>query len=328
METKSASRLRVGNIVTCAVILLVFVFVMIMYSNVDGLTVQNQTCSLGQSEVIPLLSKTFDQDLLVTLVQQNEVEAGPKEEVAVEGTEAQASVDTENELDSYITTYLDDIKFLCYTFSIDYEDFIDDLYKQYDKYHETYGFNNKNVGYILNAKGKLKSYDNVKYGLVEYIYKYIGKHPKKVKTRRVAYTGKALYVENLIRYYSSIYTNVDTNLALSIGAAECGYYKVKGMLKAGNVYGGMRSGHLIHYDNIEIGVLSYIRLLSKSYFGKGLKTIPAIGYRYCPTIDNNGNKIASPHWINLVNTAMKHYKKLSNKVSAGDLLGKKELQQL
>ena len=40
----------------------------------------------------------------------------------------------------------------------------------------------KNVGYILNAKGKLNSYKNVKYGLVEYIYKYIGKHPKKVKT--------------------------------------------------------------------------------------------------------------------------------------------------
>ena len=324
METKSASRLRVGNIVTCAVILLVFVFVMIMYTNVEGLTVQNQSCSLEQSEVIPLLSKAFDQDLLVTLVKQNEVEAGPKEEVAVEGTEIQEDFErVDNELDSYITTYLDDIKFLCYTFSINYEDFIDDLYKQYDKNHEAYGFDEKNVGYILNAKGKLNSYKNVKYGLVEYIYKYIGKHPKKVKTRRVAYTGKASYVENLIRYYSSIYTNVDTNLALSIGAAECGYYKVKGMLKAGNVYGGMSGGHLIHYDNIEIGVLSYIRLLSKSYFGKGLKTVQTIGYKYNPIIDNNGNKVASPHWVSMVNTANNHYKKLSNKVLAKDLLKKK-----
>ena len=326
METNNTSRLRVGNIVTCAVILLVFVFVMIMYTNVEGLTVQNQSCSLEQSEVIPLLSKAFDQDLLIALGQKNEVEAGPKEEVAVEGTEIQEDFErVNNELDSYITTYLDDIKFLCYTFSIDYEDFVDDLYKQYDKYHETYGFNEKNVGYILNAKGKLNSYKNAKYGLVEYIYKYIGKHPKKVKTRRVAYTGSASYIENLIRYYTSIYTNVDTNIALSIGAAESGYYKVKGMLRAGNVYGGMSKGGLIHYDNIEIGVLSYIRLLSKSYFGKGLNTISEIGYRYCPTIDNNGNKIASPHWINLVTSAMNKYKKLDNNISASDLLSKIEV---
>ena len=329
METKKVSGLSWGHIITCAVLLIVFVMFMIMHASTGSVTTNGSISAVEPNEVIPLLSKEFDGGLEVyvkeetakgaseelPLASENEVEAGPKEEVAVDMTE----------FDNYITSYLDDIKFLCYTFSIGSEDFINDLRKRYEKNYVTLGFNEKNAGYILNSNGNLKNYSNVKYGLVEYINKYIDKNPKKRKTRKVNYTGKASYVENLIRYYSSIYTNVDTNIALSIGAAESGYYKVKGMLRAGNVYGGMSKGGLIHYDNIEIGVLSYIRLLSKSYFGKGLKTIPAIGYRYCPTIDNNGNKIVSPHWVNLVNTAMKKYKKLSNKVSAKDLLGKKEV---
>ena len=316
METKKTSRLRVGNIIACAILVLVFVFVMVMYANAGGNSASASTYSSLSSEVIPLVNKDYSNSLLLALANQNEVEAGPKEEVIVE---------RRTDLDDYITTYLDDIKFLCYTYSINYEDFIDDLHKQYELNYETYGFNENNVGYILNAKGELNNYKNVKYGLVEYINKYIDKNPKKKKTRRVAYTGKASYVENLIRYYCTIYTDVDVNIALSIGAAESGYYKVKGMLKAGNIYGGMSRGGLIHYDNIEIGVLSYIRLLSRSYFGKGVNTINGIGYRYCPGIDNNGNKVASPHWVGLVNTAMKHYNKQDNKITASDLLKKTEV---
>ena len=316
METRKTSRLRVGNIIACAILVLVFVFVMVMYANAGGNSASASTYSSLSSEVIPLVNKDYSNSLLLALANQNEVEAGPKEEVIVE---------RRTDLDDYITTYLDDIKFLCYTYSIDYEDFIDDLHKQYELNYETYGFNEKNVGYILNANNELKDYKNVKYGLVEYINKYIDKNPKKKKTRRVAYTGSASYVENLIRYYCTIYTDVDTNIALSIGAAESGYYKVKYMLKIGNIYGGMGKGGIIHYDNIEIGVLSYVRLLSRSYFGKGVNTINGIGYRYCPGIDNNGNKVASPHWVGLVNTAMKHYNKQDNKITASDLLKKTEV---
>jgi len=285
-----------------------------MYTNVDGLANECSMNGREHSEVVPLLSIEFNNSLLA-LVQQNEVEAGPKQEVIIKKTE----------LDNYITTYLDDIKFLCYTLSIDYKDFIKHLYKLYNDNYETYGFDETNVGYIKDGKGRLKSYINAKYGLVEYIYAYVDKNPKKQNIRRVGYTGSSNYVENLIRYYTSIYTNVDTNIALSIGAAESGYYKAKGMIRAGNVYGGMNSGGLIHYDNIEIGVLSYIRLLSNSYFGKGLNTFSKIGYRYCPTIDNNGNKIVSPNWMNLVNTAKKKYDKQDRKISASDLLGKIEI---
>jgi hypothetical protein len=314
METRGAHRISLGHIVACAIILISFVIAMVMYTNVDGLAFECAMNGREHSEVVPLLSIDFN-NTLEPLVQQNEVEAGPKEEVTAERTE----------LDSYITTYLDDIKFLCYTLSIDYEDFIKNLYQLYNDNYETYGFDENNVGYIKDGNGRLKNYMNAKYGLVEYIYKYIDTKPKKKKIRRVSHTVNSTYVENLIRYYTSIYSNVDTNIALSIGAAESGYYKVNYMIRVGNVYGGMKSGKLIHYDNIEIGVLSYIRLLSNSYFGKGYNTISKIGYRYCPTIDNNGNKIVSPNWMNLVNTAKKKYDKQDIKISASDLLEKIEI---
>ena len=167
----------------------------------------------------------------------------------------------------------------------------------------------------------MKSFDTIERGIVEYFYNYCKKHPGKVNKKRVAYTGNAEYVENLIIYYTThVYTNVDTNIALSIGAAESGYYKVKYMLACNNVFGGMSSTGLIKYKNIEYGVLSYIRLLSKNYFGKGLNTFAKIGRIYCPTYDSNGNKIASPHWIGLVNTAIKKYNKYNRDIQMNDLL--------
>ena len=148
METRRVSGLSWGHIIACAVILIIFVMFMIMHTSANSITTGRSIGAVEPTEEIPLLSKDFDSNLeldikeesldikdevLEPLVSENEVEAGPKEEVAIE----------ESEIDNYITTYLDDIKFLCYTFSIDYEDFVDDLYKQYDKYHETYGFNEK-----------------------------------------------------------------------------------------------------------------------------------------------------------------------------------------
>ena len=47
---------------------------------------------------------------------------------------------------------------------------------------------------------------------------------------------------------------------------------------------------LIQHENIEIGVLKYVRLLSKNYYGKGLTTLNSIGRIYCPIINENGAK--------------------------------------
>ena len=142
----------------------------------------------------------------------------------------------------------------------------------------------------------------------------------------VAYSGESDYIEKLIMYYTQIYTNVDTTTALSIGAAESGYYKVKYMLRKNNVYGGMSSNGLIRHENIEIGVLKYIRMLSKNYYGKGLTTLESIGRVYCPVYNEYGNKIASPHWINLVNTAKSKYKNFRGEINIQDILNEKEIQ--
>ena len=48
-------------------------------------------------------------------------------------------------------------------------------------------------------------------------------------------------------------------------------------------------------------------MLSKNYYGKGLDTKEKIGRVYCPTFTENGEKVASSHWIGLVTKAMKYY---------------------
>ncbi len=316
MKTNKASSISWGHIICCFIILVIFVITIGVHINAKSLDgVSDNNTSTDSSEVLPL--KDTREELLKNInitsndEVQNEVElAGPKEEVTVKRTE----------LDCYITIYLDDIKLLAKIYSVNYEDLIDDLYNRYELYYNEYGFNETNVGYILN-KNKLSTFKNIQYGLVEYISDYINKNPSKVKTRKKSYTGGSSYVENLIIYLTKyIYTNVDTNIALSIGAAESGYYQVEYMLSVGNVYGGMSSSGLIHYNNIEEGVLSYIKMLSNNYFGKGLNTISKIGYTYCPSIYSNGNKVASPHWISLVSTAMKKYSNRSKNITASDLL--------
>ena len=76
----------------------------------------------------------------------------------------------------------------------------------------------------------------------------------------------------------------------------------------------------IRYENIEIGVLKYVRLLSKNYFGKGLTTVNSIGRVYCPVTNEYGQKVASPHWINLVNTARNKYNSYTQDITIEDII--------
>jgi hypothetical protein len=124
-------------------------------------------------------------------------------------------------------------------------------------------------------------------------------------------------------YTKNIFTDVDTNMALSIGAAESGYYTAKYMLYCNNIYGGMGSHGLIKYRTIENGTYRYIKYLSENYISKGLTTLPSIGRIYCPTTDANGNRVASPHWISLVTRAMSYYNGTNFNVSASDVLNSK-----
>lgn len=194
------------------------------------------------------------------------------------------------------------VEFFSKTFGVDSSLIYEDLIKK----NENTLCNEYNIGLIKDSKG-LKEFSSFEEGLIEYLMDYVKNNPQQVSSGREAYDGSADYIVNLIKYFTSIYKNVDYLTAVSIGAAESGYYQVKYMLESNNIYGGMAKGQrLIKYKNIEYGVLSYIRLLSKSYYGKGLEDLEAIGKVYCPVYEN-GQKRANPHWIKLVNDAKTKY---------------------
>lgn len=307
MDTKKASKLPWKHVICCLIILVVFVLTIGIHINAEGFS---DDIVDNSSDTVPL--RTYSTIIeLSPLSKKNEVNlAGPKEEVTVD----------EMNIDDYITTYKADIEFLSKAFRVDNEEVIENLRSIYEESKDM-EFEYTNVGFILDDNGSVKKYNNVLYGLVEYFYDYVENNPKKVNKKRIPYTGNAEYIENLIIYFTKhVYTNVDTSIALSIGASESGYYKVKYMLKSNNVFGGMNSKGLIKYNNIEIGVLSYIRMLSKSYYSRGLTTIEKIGRKYCPTYDSFGNKIASPHWVSLVKTAMKKYENYDYVITANELL--------
>lgn len=211
----------------------------------------------------------------------------------------------------------DTIEFLSKTFGIDSSHIYEDLIKK----NENAPYNEYNIGLIKDKNG-LKQYGSFEEGLIEYMINFAKSNPKLVDNTRNPYRGDADYVVNLIKYFTGIYTNVDYLTAVSIGAAESGYYQVKYMLESNNIYGGMTNRHtLIKYKNIEYGVLSYVRLLSKSYYGAGLRDLESIGRVYCPAYDRNGQKIASQHWLKLVNAAKEKYAGSESVVTARQLNG-------
>lgn len=224
--------------------------------------------------------------------------------------------------EDYLNLYQEEIKFFSKAFGYKYEDVLADLKS---KTNNNADFEPTNIGFIKNKEGKIKTFDSIEYGIVEYFYKLVESKSLKRSKKVVPYTGNSKYIEDLIIYYTeNIYTNVDTVTALSIGAAESGYYKVKYMLKRNNVFGGMSNSGLITYENIEIGVLKYIRLLSMHYYGKGLNTLSEIGRVYCPVYDN-GVKTASSHWINLVNTAKTKYNDYTQNIEINALVEAKAI---
>lgn len=207
------------------------------------------------------------------------------------------------------------IDFLAKTFGIKSEYIVNDLME----INEKNTFVENNIGLLKNKNGKLKNFKSFEEGLIEYLYKFADNNKKLVSNKINPYSGKSSYVINLIKYFTTIYDNVDYLTAVSIGAAESGHYTVKSMLKYNNVYGGMSSKGLIKYKNIEYGVLSYIRLLSKNYYDKGLNTVESIGRVYCPRIEN-GKKVASSHWLSLVRANKNKYANTTNEITVEKLL--------
>lgn len=215
-------------------------------------------------------------------------------------------------IDLMMNKHASTIKFLCNTFGVN-----EDAIKT-----ELRNINNDGTVNELNiARLGTNNYSSFDRGLVEYLFNYIDKNPSLVNNTHVPYNGSSTYVENLIRYFTTVYPEVDYLTVISIGAAESGYYQVKFMLNKNNIYGGMGSGGLIQYKTIEFGTLSYVRYLANNYYSKGLNTPESIGRVYCPSTDASGNRVASPHWLNLVAKAKSHYGGSSNNITPDQLLG-------
>lgn len=313
MINGKAPKVALKHILCCLILLLVFVLTI----GVKGYTNEGT----GEEHT----NETSDAVPLKPLVTDNyfELETETKDNQDIEYIVAFLNENyDETTYFDYLNLYAEEIKFFSKAFGFKYESVLEDLKS---KAANNIEFEPTNIGFLKNKEGKLKTFNSVEYGIVEYFYKLVESKSLKRSKKVVPYEGDSKYIENLIIYYTkNVYTNVDTATALSIGAAESGYYKVKYMLRKNNVFGGMSNSGLITYENIEIGVLKYIRLLSKNYYGKGLNTLKEIGTVYCPVYDN-GVKTASSHWINLVNTAKTKYNDYTQNIEINALVETKAI---
>lgn len=286
---KKLSSLKIHNIVVCAIILIVFVIFGVANARAEEIN--------NNDEVLP----------------SNNIQLGNNYRKLIDENKEKQTTNTKKKESNILNIKEKEIKFFSEIFGYNYEDVLNNL-KGIN--NETY--NEYNIGNIKNNKDELIKYNSFEYGLIEYFYNLNKEKSLKKTNKYVPYTGDSLYVENLIIYFSSIYDNVDSKLLLGIGAAESGYYKVKYMLRLNNIYGGMSSKGLIKYNNIELGVLTYVRMMSRNYYAKGLTNLYSIGKVYCPTYEN-GSKIASPHWISLINKALIKYELYNYNVELKDI---------
>ena len=280
MKSISSPKILKVNLVVC--ILLLLLFVLAIWTDANNQTIYNNYIPL-RAEYLKPSNLSYAPGLVEPII-----------EVPLES-------EIVYNLDYYLNEYSAILEFFCQLFDYQYDDIINDL-----KTRETDVFEITNIGYLKDQDGNLETYPNFEFGLIEYFYDLNNNKSKLRNVQYRPYQGDAAYVENLILYFSTIYQNVDAKDLLSIGAAESGYYKVTYMLKYNNVYGGMSSKGLIKHNNIEQGVLAYVRMMSRNYYGQGLTSLEAIGRVYCP-VKENGVKKASSHWLKLVRSAQKKY---------------------
>ena len=302
MKNEKASNKALKHIVCCIIIIITFLITFKRVNALENVSVNNTE----QESVLPLTPQ-LDNTLLelkrINIGESNNV-VYDKPRVIKKGT------------NYYIKKHEKELMFFADMFGYN----IDSIKQDIKSRNKGIVCNENNIANLLDENGNQNTYSSPLYGIVEYFYYLTNSNELERNKKMVPYEGDASYVEKLIIYYTTIYDNVDPSVALSIGAAESGYYTVKYMLKMNNVYGGMGYNGLIRHDNIELGVLNYIRMLSLNYYGKGINTISGIGYVYCPTRNDAGVKIASPHWINLVTRAKQKYDSYSYDVKINDII--------
>lgn len=162
-------------------------------------------------------------------------------------------------------------------------------------------------------------YDNIDKNILDFLLRLEKSNKELFDNTITPCIDSKEYIIALINYWVKLYPNVDFTTAASIGYIESGY-RAKHLLRKNNIFGGKNSKGIICYKNIEYGTLKYIRLLSTSYYGKGLDTVEKIGVKYNPIFDSNGKKQANPNWVRDVNITLKKYRKYETTVDINTLI--------
>lgn len=189
-----------------------------------------------------------------------------------------------------------DLEYIANTFQIDKQLLINEIYIKNDK---DISFNELDIFQTNNE------YKNSLQSIIEYLL-ILERTNSELFNNEYKYTiSNEEYILSVIDYYTAIYDNVDPVIAKAIGLVESGYSS-QIMLSKNNIYGGMGYNGLIHYKNIDYGVMRYIELLSTNYFGQGLTSVEDICFKYNP-VNINGVKSVNYTWVNNVYKAMKKY---------------------
>ncbi len=207
--------------------------------------------------------------------------------VDAEVPETSRILSEEEILNIFLTNNTDIIKFMSDMFQVDNEVLLNKLREDYQSIN------------LLDT-------DDLDRTLLDYMITLEDSNPEMFSNTLNTSDPSKEYMVALIKYFCDYYGNVDFSIAAAIAQIESGY-SAKSMLNKNNIFGGMSSGGLIKYKNIEYGIYSYIKLLSEGYFGKGLTTVESIGRIYNPTYNESGVKIAKPSWVTNVTNAMNDY---------------------
>ena len=200
----------------------------------------------------------------------------------------------EEDVVSFINENNDLFNFYSNTFGISINDIKDSIISN----NEGKTLNKNDIGNTNNT------YDSLDKNIIDYLLKLRKTNNKLFKQEYTnANNYSKEYIYGLINYFSNVYGNVDYDVLASIAYIESGNLNSKYMLKCNNIYGGMSSHGLIKYNNIEYGVLSYVKMMSNSYYGKGLTTVELIVRKYNP---------GSTTWVGKVNSIRHKFKNKEN----------------
>jgi len=208
--------------------------------------------------------------------------------------ESVAIYNIEDDLNDFVELNLETFEFYSKTFGIS----LDDLKSSIIEDNEGSRLNYNDLGNTNN------NYESLDENLIDYLFNLSN---RKSNLFNQTYTNgneySKEYIYGLLNYYSSIYDNVDFETLAAIAYIESGNLNSNYMLKNNNIYGGMSSNGLIKYKNIEYGVLSYVKLMSEKYYGKGLTTIETIAKKY---------NLGSTTWIKNVKSSLSKFKDYEN----------------